>query len=643
MDDDIYNKLKNSAFSKMTRVSPKNNRVTLGPEAIATCSTPKKKVQKLAQTPKTKYTISNIAKPSPMSRLIAGLEKLKMEDAYEAINQRHQQLEEFEKEQKNKMKRAWHLQQQYMVAKVQDQEFLIYQALEEHNKNAVKKNEKLLEYYQEIAERRRKKDEELQEKEQQKKELLRIIDVLKRDHTEFREGFQEIVNLTKTQDSVYLKTNLGHISTKLKVLNGKMDEVVGKCKTGNVSQEDVVQSSNNLTELRGLQNKIVNELETEKRFKEEKIKEAKLKEEKLREEKLKEEKLKEMERLKQEQLKEQKLKEAAKKEEIKSNPIQQPGSLKKLDDIVSMNSLKQYSELQDFQVNVQNSYNQLEKDESLKQFKFDCKKAINIPVNAISGLNPQHLLDKYNRLSQLLAGKSVQVGDKHFSASIHPQGILYCMDLLAKKFVLQGDLMISSNPESAFYYGTIIVSLWNQFPDFGKLILAHFHKQCPYLVPIYLPKSIDQTDRDYYESLGYKYNEDGTVEKQDKFLKRMIGIIRLYAAVIISFPKKDQGRKNPLGLTEGWRWLTAFLNLEPRVDVTATLLQAFLETSGFQMQAHYGKQFVKLMKYFQVKFMPMLKKIDTGGPFTRLEGLLREYVKRGQFEKPGGILKEGFW
>lgn len=66
-----------------------------------------------------------------------------------------------------------------------------------------------------------------------------------------------------------------------------------------------------------------------------------------------------------------------------------------------------------------------------KKFRFECQKAINIPVNAISGVSEQHLKDKYNRLQSFLTGKSSP------NVMQHPQGMTYCKDHLAKKLVVR--------------------------------------------------------------------------------------------------------------------------------------------------------------------------------------------------------------
>ena len=50
-----------------------------------------------------------------------------------------------------------------------------------------------------------------------------------------------------------------------------------------------------------------------------------------------------------------------------------------------------------------------------------------------------------------------------------------------------------------------------------------------------------------FRSLGYRY-VDGEVEQQDKFLRRMSGLMRLYAAIIVT-------PGSPHGPGQGWRWL----------------------------------------------------------------------------------------
>lgn len=231
------------------------------------------------------------------------------------------------------------------------------------------------------------------------------------------------------------------------------------------------------------------------------------------------------------------------------------------------------------------SYNDFLQSPDTKRFRFECQKAINIPVNAIAGTSGQHLRDKYDRLQKLLVGKSLS------SVTRNPQGAAFCKDHLAKKIVVryftqffsanflcerlrkylshtlnmnfqnQGETLVSSKPEMAFPIAAVTIALWNEHSDFGELILAHLHEACPFTVPIFPMQQEGQSNEDYYKSLGCKYTEDGTFEKQDKYLKRMSGLMRLYASITITKQRKGVTESHPHGLWNAWRWLSAVLNI----------------------------------------------------------------------------------
>lgn len=65
-----------------------------------------------------------------------------------------------------------------------------------------------------------------------------------------------------------------------------------------------------------------------------------------------------------------------------------------------------------------------------KKFRFECQKAINVPVNTISVINGSHLLDKYNKLRNLLSGRS------SLNVNQYSQGPLFCKNLLARNIVV---------------------------------------------------------------------------------------------------------------------------------------------------------------------------------------------------------------
>ena len=76
------------------------------------------------------------------------------------------------------------------------------------------------------------------------------------------------------------------------------------------------------------------------------------------------------------------------------------------------------------------------------------------------------------------------------------------------------------------------------------------------------------------------------VETEDKFLRRMRGFVRLYAAIISSSPLPfEQLQCHPHGLDHGWAWLSRILNMEPHPTLTATALGDFLEVC--MSRSHY--------------------------------------------------------
>lgn len=277
-----------------------------------------------------------------------------------------------------------------------------------------------------------------------------------------------------------------------------------------------------------------------------------------------------------------------------------------------------------------------------KKFRFECQKAINIPVNAISGINQQHLKDKYERLYNLLMGKSWP------DVNQYPQGAAFCKNILAKKIVNQGETLVSSKPKMAFPIAAIIVALWNDHSDFGDLLLSHFHNVCPFTVPIFMPKMVGQSNEDYYKLMGYKYDEDGTIEKHDKFLKRMSGLMRLYASITITIQRKGITKTNPHGLQNAWRWLAAILNIEPRKevsDICATLLLDMLEVAGNTLWTAYPKQFHKLLILLSEEYYPRMKNVGCigSGPLVRLDEFLRNSLSKGSIPAPDGQLPPDFW
>ncbi|XP_031631860.1 uncharacterized protein LOC116346097 [Contarinia nasturtii] len=283
-------------------------------------------------------------------------------------------------------------------------------------------------------------------------------------------------------------------------------------------------------------------------------------------------------------------------------------------------------------------------DDNLKKFRFNCQKSVNTPVNSISAVSVEHLQDKFKKISDLLSGNPTLLpGDIQFSAAEHPLGIKYCTFLLAKKFITQGTTVTSSHHQAAFPIAAVLVSIWQLFPDVGKLFLALLYIECPFLVPYIIPQKNGQTDTEYFKTLGYKFNDD-KMEDEEQHLKRISGLQRLYSAVLITKLRRSQQHlEHPHGIEYGWIWFSNFLMLDPLPGISASLMLEFIQICGAEMCQVYKKQFMKLLILLYNQYITKLEKIDSGGPFARLKELITNIVNQNKITPPSGTLQPNFW
>jgi hypothetical protein len=79
------------------------------------------------------------------------------------------------------------------------------------------------------------------------------------------------------------------------------------------------------------------------------------------------------------------------------------------------------------------------------------QKSVNVPVNAISPTSANHLQDKFSKLSRLISGQLVETGHGKIAASSHPEGIAFCKNLLAQKFVVSILVIVCTGWLSLFF------------------------------------------------------------------------------------------------------------------------------------------------------------------------------------------------
>ncbi|KAK1334085.1 hypothetical protein QTO34_005085 [Cnephaeus nilssonii] len=287
------------------------------------------------------------------------------------------------------------------------------------------------------------------------------------------------------------------------------------------------------------------------------------------------------------------------------------------------------------------------KDSQVKKIKMDLQKAATIPVSQISTIAGSKLKEIFDKIHNLLSGKPVQSGGRSVSVTLNPQGLDFVQYKLAEKFVKQGEEEVASHHEAAFPIAVVASGIWELHPRVGDLILAHLHKNCPYSVPFYPAFREGMALEDYQRMLGYQV-KDSKVEQQDNFLKRMSGMMRLYAAIIqLRWPYGTrQEVVHPHGLNHGWRWLAQILNMEPLSDVTATLLFDFLEVCGNALMKQYQAQFWKMMLLIKEDYFPRIEAITSSGQmgsFIRLKQFLEKCLQRKEIPVPKGFLTSSFW
>uniref|UniRef100_UPI00398E9E54 mRNA export factor GLE1 isoform X2 n=1 Tax=Pristiophorus japonicus TaxID=55135 RepID=UPI00398E9E54 len=311
-------------------------------------------------------------------------------------------------------------------------------------------------------------------------------------------------------------------------------------------------------------------------------------------------------------------------------------------------SLQWYQQLQDMCDQCSASINDLNnsKDCKVKKIKMDLQKTATIPVGQISSIAGSHLREIFDKINNLLMGKQISSGGKLVSIAQHPQGQDFVCYKLAEKFVKQGEEEVASHHEAAFPIAVVASGIWESHPKVGDLFLAHLHRKCPYAVPFFPSWKDGLPKEEYQRLLGYRVLDNG-VEQQDNFLKRMSGMIRLYAAIILlRWPYGPKQGEHPHGLNYAWRWLAQMLNMEPLADITATLLFDFLEVCGNALMKKYQNQFWKMILLIKNEYFSRIEAV-TGvgqvGAVIRLRQFLEKCLKHKDIPLPRGYLHPAFW
>uniref|UniRef100_A0A671X7D5 mRNA export factor GLE1 n=1 Tax=Sparus aurata TaxID=8175 RepID=A0A671X7D5_SPAAU len=438
------------------------------------------------------------------------------------------------------------------------------------------------------AEQQRVREAELERQRQAEgRERLRNLNTIQEEILQLN----QLLDLSSQTKADLPAASLSSLSTRGNQLCSQVSEVVRKTAEGEFpSMDDMTAAERALHEMRALIRLMQEEV-------------AKTQEKKKKEQEQEEEHRKQVELQAQQE---------AQKKLLKTIFAYCPSGLQ---NSAEDSTLKWYKELQESAAQCAQSIEQLSttKDAQIKKLKLELQKAATIPVSQISSNSGSQLREIFDKIDKLLSGKAVVSGGRSVSTSHHPQGLDFVSYKLAEKFVKQGEEEVASHHEAAFPIAVVASGIWELHPRVGEFILAHLHTKCPYAVPHYPPMKEGTTVEDYQRILGYRVHDSG-VEGQDSFLKRMSGMIRLYAAIIqLRWPYGSKQGSAPHGLNHGWRWLAQMLNMEPLADITATLLFDFLEVCGHALMRQYQVQFWKLILLLKDEYFQRIEAVTTTG------------------------------
>ncbi|KAF6206202.1 hypothetical protein GE061_017431 [Apolygus lucorum] len=547
-------------------------------------------------------------------RILAELNKLSLKEAQDAKYRHLKEMEGHDRKAAEEVAK-WNAQQQAEGLARQQAKMM----------EMAKQQEELLRRQQELVaaqanrEETRKQQLEAEKQARERTKQSEFFNRVYETHRHFSNQYREILEIFKAEEEV--KNTIPDELDVIKSCQEKFNSLIAKCKRDEITSEDVVCAENLLKTVTALNAKAKKEVE---RLEEMRIREREA-----------QKRIKQLEEDNKKKLEEEKKLQEQRRLRGGSNDV-----------IGNCQRFQEYKSLQKNLEKTEESLAQFSKDETLKKFRSDCQKAINVPVNAISAQNAAHLSDKYRKLSNFLQKQTVVVSEKRISAATHPLGPLFSLNYLAIKTVKQGEQCVSSNPEAAYPIAAVVLALWTEMPEYGKLLLSHFYKSSPYLIPFYWERKSDETDEEYYKRLGFLYS-GGEKEDMDKFLKRQSGIMRLYCALIVTPQNRaNKSKPHPLPLSEAWKWLTAFISLPPKADISATMLLEMLEVTGHLMMSTYRAQFRKLLHLICISYLPLVEKVTLpgrGGPVTRLRGFLEGLISGKSIPPPKGLLSPNFW
>lgn len=421
MDESLlseFEQLKISAFTKYKFLSCDTGQVTLGPKSLQN-KIPKQLLETETKQCGPPLEIEQSSNNNEVQILLKNNETQRIKEVRKSIQNHIENIENFSKQNHIYHHKKWLDAQNDFIKDQREREMKILEANDEYDRSKSLEHAKVEKQHKDLEQQRKLREQELKDAEERRKILHLNIDRITKSHQEFFKVYKAItLNIQKCVNKEKLKEKFGNNNDQLRNLLHQMEEIRFKCANNTVTDVEVKKCIEILTNIQKINNRlkeIVEELNAHKEENSQKV-------------------VPPTEAVPAPTSNQQISQECAVPNKVKSTISNQTESTKTqetniMSKYVSVINFKFYCEVISFLGNHIRSFDELEHDVSLKQFRFDCKKAVNIPVNALSGVSSEHILDKYNRLFNLLKGQNVEVNDKIVNASKHPQGIAFCMDL----------------------------------------------------------------------------------------------------------------------------------------------------------------------------------------------------------------------
>lgn len=270
-------------------------------------------------------------------------------------------------------------------------------------------------------------------------------------------------------------------------------------------------------------------------------------------------------------------------------------------------AVREFIRIQERQEQNRELFAELNTSPSLKPFKNELNLFIRTQINSISNSNHEHLATKIRLLVDLFSGRGVTFQGRFITASAHPQGQMFAMDLTAQTFVTVGTRLVNSVPAIAKSMAIVINGIVkSNLPEFMDLIIGHLQERCPYIIPMY-PKESDFGDQQqadakirYKIACGYSYDiKTRALENEDKYLSRMRSMVLIFACILVAQDNKGAA----------WTWLASFLSLRPEPVITPTVLQAFLQETSRSLDLAFRRQYRKLHIFMCTDYMKMIEQV----------------------------------